>query len=368
MTAALSATPTAGEYAAHFAGVAAGPSRWAPAPLLIVLWLCLLLKVLTFGSAPDAPYGSALGAAPRPLAGAPDWCALRSATGAGAGASAPATAGAANSDAPPSAPLRPHISTAFTGIYDGLKWGSEGEGSGSGSTLRYTAPTRNVLEMLVYRHGVTRFLDAPCGSAHWWPPLLARLRRFVPCFEYRGLDVVASVVEGNTAKFKGDPLTSFARADLSTAELPHGYDMSLTRDALQHLPLLDAIDVIAGIARAAPRLALFGSYLSAPGPNRDIRAGDYFLINLLKPPFSMNATRDVLDELSANEGERKFLLLYDGAYLAGLDFDAMRARARAEPFRAKESANAARARALSEAGGEEGGAEGAPGIAEAERG
>jgi SAM-dependent methyltransferase len=205
------------------------------------------------------------------------------------------------------------------------RWGPDGEGSGTGSSRGATVTTRALLEMLVYRHGVTRVLDAPCGTAHWWPPLLARLRAFVPCLEYHGVDVVPSVIAANTAKHAGDARTTFALADLSTATLPRDYyDLSLTRDALQHLPLLDAIDVIAAIARARPRLALFGSYLNTSAPaNREIVVGDFYTISLLRPPFLMGETLDVLDE----NVEKKSLLLYSGEYLASLDFDAMRARA-----------------------------------------
>jgi hypothetical protein len=63
------------------------------------------------------------------------------------------------------------------------------------SDLNYTMATRMLMEILVYRHRVVRLLDAPCGAAFWWPPLLERIRRFVPCFEYHGVDVVESVIE-----------------------------------------------------------------------------------------------------------------------------------------------------------------------------
>jgi hypothetical protein len=115
-----------------------------------------------------------------------------------------------------------------------------------------------------------------------------------------------------------------------------GFDMSLCRDALQHLPLDMAIDVIANIARARPRVAAFGSYvLDNTLGNADIRVGDYYLINLLLPPFSMNGTLDVLSEESPNKRERKHLLVYDGNYLAALDFAAMKRRAQGAEFRSK---------------------------------
>jgi len=236
---------------------------------------------------------------------------------------------------------RPQIRDTFSRIYSGSIWGRDGGGSGAGSTLTHTATARVVLEMLIHRHGVMRLLDAPCGSAHWWPPLLERLRWFRPGFEYVGVDVVESVIAENRRKFAADfppPQATFFAADLAQAALPTGagFDMSLCRDALQHLPLDMAIDVIANIARAAPRVAAFGSYvLDNEAGNADIRVGDYYLINLLLPPFSMNGTLDVLSEESPNKRERKHLLLYSRDYLQGLDFAAMKQRAKGAEFRSK---------------------------------
>jgi hypothetical protein len=235
---------------------------------------------------------------------------------------------------PPAA--KPHISSAFSTIYRAQLWGADGEGSGTGSTLRATAGTRALVELLVWRHRVTRLLDAPCGSSHWWPPLLRRLRSAIPCFTYRGLDVVASVIVANAARYAGDPAVSFDVADLSAVPLPRGaHDMILCRDALQHIPLLDAIDVLQNFARAAPRILAVGSYLGEAGAgngkagsvhNREILVGEYFLVNLMLAPFNMTSPMDILDENTPvkDERERKSLLVYSGEYLATLDFDAMR--------------------------------------------
>lgn len=226
---------------------------------------------------------------------------------------------------------RPDVRDKFTKIYDANAWGRDGEGSGSGSTLKQTATTRILMELLIYRHNVVKLLDAPCGSAHWWPPLLSRLREFHPSFSYTGIDVVESVIENNRRKFTelGFSQATFYSADLSHAALPKSeFDMVLCRDALQHLPLLTAIDVISNIARASPKVAAFGSYIeNREKGNRDIKVGDYYLINLMLSPFNMNATIDILDENTPVSGERKYLLLFSGEYLASLDFNEMRKRA-----------------------------------------
>jgi hypothetical protein len=219
----------------------------------------------------------------------------------------------------------------FSGIYASRAWGADGEGSGFGSTLKATAGLRLALEMLVHRHGVLHMVDAPCGSAHWVPPLLARVRRFAPCFSYAGVDVVASVVAENVAKVAGDARARFAVADLSApdAELPRGADLLLCRDALQHLPFANAIGVLEAIARARPRLVAIGSYVTSAEANADIAVGEYYRINVLAAPFNLTAPLDEIDELSPKGSDRKFLLLFTGEYIASLDFAAMRERAAA---------------------------------------
>ena len=239
--------------------------------------------------------------------------------------------------APPGPPRTGAIATGFTRIYQQGAWGADGEGSGWGSTLRATRTTRLIMELLIHRHGVTRLLDAPCGSSHWWPPLLSRIRRFAPCFTYHGVDVVPSVIAASAAEFAGDPHTTFAVADLAGEPLPSGgvtapWDLVLCRDALQHLPLLSVVAVLENIARARPRFLAVGSYLEGPGVNRDVRVGDYFLINLRNAPFNLSGTEDVFDEqtvgaTAADRSENKFILLFSGAYLETVDFAAMRARA-----------------------------------------
>ena len=194
--------------------------------------------------------------------------------------------------------------------------------------MRATAGTRLALELLVHRHRVTRLLDAPCGGSRWWPPLLARIRTYVPCFEYLGMDVVPSVVSENAKKFADDPLTNYVVGELATVDLPTGFDLVLCRDALQHLPLLDGLAILENIARARPRLVAVGSYPKEVGnPNKDVAVGGYFHVNVLLPPYNMSEPMDALDELSTVKGEQKFLLVYSGEYLAKLPWAAMRAAA-----------------------------------------
>ena len=318
---------------------------------LLAAVLLILCAALVGHGRVNRSTGPLAGPPPPPHAGQPltsvsalwlgDMCGGSSASPAGG-----ASAGAGKSEA--ASAIKKDVASAFSSIYASFRWGTEGEGSGAGSSLRATAATRNLIELLIWRHRVTRLVDAPCGSAHWMPPLLARVRAWAPCFSYMGLDVVESVVAANVKKFQDTPGVSFAVADLSAAPLPAAAsapDMILCRDALQHLPLLYAIDVLENFARAKPRLLAVGSYVEAAArgnPNTELdRVGGYFHISLAHPPFNMTAPgfggeterrahagepMDVLDERTPVDdvNEHKYLLVYSGEYLAQLDFAAMR--------------------------------------------
>jgi hypothetical protein len=216
------------------------------------------------------------------------------------------------------------ISNAFTSIYAQHSWGKDGEGSGPGSSLEFTRSARLIMELVVLRHKIIRFMDIPCGSSHWWPPLLQDIRKRVPSFNYLGMDVVESVIANSNTKYANDPLTNFRVADVSIEPLPQEWDLVLSRDALQHLPLLDAINVLDNIAKSKPRFLLVGSYVEISGGNKDIKAGDYFHINLLESPFNI----EIFDEQTPSKYPAKYLILYSREQLQSFNFEAMRTRAK----------------------------------------
>jgi len=80
-----------------------------------------------------------------------------------------------------------------------------------------------------------RRYDAPCGAMVWTQRFITDIRQQVPRFRYHGIDVVAHVVEANKAKFARDPLTEIHIGDMTSDPIPEGFDMILSRDALQHL-------------------------------------------------------------------------------------------------------------------------------------
>lgn len=195
---------------------------------------------------------------------------------------------------------RPELQGTFSDIYKTNYWdGGAGKGSGVGSEIGATERTRPQLEAFIYKHMVTKFLDAPCGSSNWWPPLLANIRKTIPCFQYRGLDIVPHVVANNSWRFQDDPLTTFGVGDVSMGPLPKGYDAILSRDAMQHLSIPIIIDALEQYAKAEPRYFIIGSYLGQTGKNdlgKDPVNKNSFPINVMNPPFNMTDPIEVMEE------------------------------------------------------------------------
>lgn len=222
------------------------------------------------------------------------------------------------------------IANRFSVIYQKKLWDEEGGGSGPGSSLYATTTLRVVIEMVVYRYGVTSFVDSPSGTSFWWPPLFDRIRQRTPCFRYHGVDVVESVIQASSEAYAGDKLTTFSVGDITRMPLPAGFDMLLCRDALQHLPLKAVAAALRNIAAAGPKYALIGSYHTTHTQNRNVDPGDYFSINLLDAPFSLPEPVEVFDERTPDaRGPAKHLLLFRGEDLARVDYDAMDARVQA---------------------------------------
>jgi SAM-dependent methyltransferase len=165
------------------------------------------------------------------------------------------------------------VAERFKTIYELIEWDEEGKGSGMGSSLEQTNTLRIILEMVIYKFAATSFLDAPCGSAFWWKDLLFRIRENIPCFRYYGVDVAPLAVERAKDLHAGDNMTSFTLGDVSRVPLPVGVDLALCRDALQHLPMIDAVRLLRNLASAKPKHVLLGSY-SSEFLNVKINVGD----------------------------------------------------------------------------------------------
>jgi len=209
------------------------------------------------------------------------------------------------------------VQPTFSKVYATQLWGSDGGGSGTGSSLAATASLRTSLIDLIAKYRIKSFLDSSCGSMHWMPLVAKAAHEADPDFQFTGSDAVCSLIEGHQAKFTTDSSwMNFACVDGSHEPLPSGRDVILSRDSLQHLPIASAYKFLHNVRQSGAKYLLVGSYLTGGqrvtgGRNVDIAVGDVYDIDLLKPPFSIRPAP--LEIIKEHNPEQKFMLLLDVA-------------------------------------------------------
>lgn len=199
---------------------------------------------------------------------------------------------------------------AFNHIYQHKLWSNEGGGSGHGSSLTSTAILRNALPDIIKRYKITSMLDSSCGSMHWMPLVLQDVEKVQPGFKFMGTDVVCSLIDSHKSNFASHSNWQFDCLDYTHQQLPSGYDLVVSRDSLQHLPLNGVWMYLNNVRSSGAKYLLVGSYIKyGPGnPNHDVPAGGYYQVDLLRPPFSVQTPISVLDERLS---EGKHMLLFD---------------------------------------------------------
>lgn len=216
-------------------------------------------------------------------------------------------------------------SVIFSSIYSSKIWSDAGGGSGEGSDSNFAAVAGYVLQLVTLKYQVVKLLDAPCGAASssWTQRALISIKDLIPCFQYHGVDVVEAVIRNNTRVFSSMNLsswTTFSELDLSSPEasLPYGFDMILSRDALQHLSMKHIAGAMRTYCSSDAKFLLVGSYLDELDDNRDIASGGCFKINLRLPPFSFPAPLESFQEsvrrkttIGSPNLPTKHLLLYE---------------------------------------------------------
>lgn len=212
------------------------------------------------------------------------------------------------------------VQPTFSMVYETRLWGSDGGGSGTGSSLAATASLRASLADIIAKYKVKSFLDSSCGSMHWMPLVARAAHDADPDFRYTGTDAVCSLVESHHSTFANESAwMDFTCVDASHQPLPSGYDLVFSRDSLQHLPIASAYKFLHNVRASGAKYLLVGSYLTGGqrvtgGRNVDINVGDVYDIDLLQPPF--NVRPPPLEVIKEDNPEQKFMLLLDVGRLA----------------------------------------------------
>jgi hypothetical protein len=150
----------------------------------------------------------------------------------------------------------------------------------------------------------------------------------IPGFKYHGLDIVGPVIGNLTLKFAEQrPQWTFTQLDFTEQRLPDGYDLIFSRDAIQHMPFLKAIQFFEAVSKTKNcKYFMASSYNDARGGNKNINLGDYYTNNLFYEPFNL---REHVEIYAEKDYDGKGFVLYDiEKHLKSVDFDQMRERAK----------------------------------------
>ena len=200
-----------------------------------------------------------------------------------------------------------NIDQIFTQVYADQVWvGHQDQDSlsGLGSTQRATEHLVNGLSDFLTEVGCRQLVDVGCGDFNW-------MRNVRGDFEYLGIDTVAELVKTNNANF-ANGRRKFVCMDATRTAIPPG-DVALCREVLFHLSFDDGIRLLRNIKAAGFKYVLLTSDKSV-WFNSDIRNGDFRLINLSKPPYTLpEPDRELMDDKVASQ---RVLAAWRGAALA----------------------------------------------------
>jgi len=175
------------------------------------------------------------------------------------------------------------IAATFSDIYARGRWGRNPDRtgtSGGGSTLAATTVYRAYVQDFLEHHQIRSVVDAGCGDWEFsrtidWSGI-----------DYKGYDVVPSVIAGNTAKY-GSPTTRFFTADILATDLPPA-DLLICKDVLQHLPNQDVLRFLSQLGKY--KYVLLTNTVDAEtltANNDDIKVGEFHRLDMTRPPFDL---------------------------------------------------------------------------------
>jgi SAM-dependent methyltransferase len=164
--------------------------------------------------------------------------------------------------------------TVFTDIYTNNRWG---QGSGSGSAPAQNLEYRLFIEKFLIANNIKSVLDFGCGD---WQ--FSRLINWGNV-QYNGVDLVASVVESDNARFKNENInfTVFSNID----DLP-SCDLVICKDVLQHISLELCIQYLEKLKNKAKYLLITNDINPVERVNIQIQTGGWRPVHINLPPFN----------------------------------------------------------------------------------
>ena len=170
--------------------------------------------------------------------------------------------------------------SVFAKIFADRHWGDEESVSGIGSRMGQTEQIRHELPRIFTQFDVKRLFDAPCGDLNWMKHVLAETK-----IDYAGGDIVPEVLE-IARRNSSNPAYPFTVFDITGDPFPAA-DLWLCRDVLFHLSFANIWKALDNFAGSDVRMMLVTTHTDPGIVNRDIFTGDFRLLDLFAPPFSL---------------------------------------------------------------------------------
>ena len=169
------------------------------------------------------------------------------------------------------------IQERFELIYNENFWESDESRSGIGSEIENTKEALKALEYIIKEYRIKSIIDVPCGDFNWMSKMDLKN------INYRGYDIVRSVIKDNNKKFKKSNI-SFFQSDITDSKLDKA-DLMIVRDCLVHFSIEDIKKSIFRIKQSRSKYLVSTSFVNVE-KNIDIYTAHWRPINLEKEPFN----------------------------------------------------------------------------------
>jgi hypothetical protein len=156
-------------------------------------------------------------------------------------------------------------------------------GSGTGSTLEYSAPYREFLVDFIIRREVKTIADLGCGDLVVMSAVLEQLARLGHQVEYVGLDCLAERVAFNRSLY---PHMTCYIQDVRHLLMVES-DLMICKDVLQHWDTRSIVTWFLGVQQKRFRHSLITNCARGDNVNGPIELGGWRPLDLTRHPFSI---------------------------------------------------------------------------------
>ena len=185
------------------------------------------------------------------------------------------------------------VKETFRQIHRSNHWSGNQSVSGIGSDPEQTRTIQEALPKVFEQYDIKSMLDLPCGDFNWMQNVTPHLEH------YTGTDIVPELVKKNQQRF-ADSRHTFLELDI-LSDAPPTADLLFCRDLLVHFSFEDITKALENINKSDIPYLMTTTFTQCR-ENQDITTGDWRIINLQQPPFSLPDPLELINE-QCTEGQ-----------------------------------------------------------------